>query len=133
MRPTLLLVTFLAATGLAAPTSGILDDVYGFSAELAEFYARVGKHISDLKRAGNPSPTCDLSKAALPAQASGLPAPPAGQKLLHVAVGRGTQVCILSSRPHVYSDSTLLFYRELTTTLRTTPAHSHHPMLNQWP
>ena len=37
------------------------------------------------------SATCDLSYAALPAEASGLPAVSAGLKLKHIAVGRGVQ------------------------------------------
>jgi hypothetical protein len=36
---------------------------------------------------------CNYSNISMPLWASSLPAPPAGQQLLHVAIGRGTLVC----------------------------------------
>lgn len=39
------------------------------------------------------SSTCDFSKARLPSTDEPLPSVPEGQKLLHVTIGRGIQVC----------------------------------------
>ncbi|KAJ9211501.1 hypothetical protein DTO166G4_6922 [Paecilomyces variotii] len=91
MRYLPVLVASLVASVAAAPSNIVRNNVYGYSAELAEFYTRVSHYIGEIRQASTASPTCDTSKIALPAQASGLPAPPAGQKVLHVAVGRGTQ------------------------------------------
>ncbi|KAN0079530.1 Protein of unknown function (DUF3455) domain containing protein [Elaphomyces granulatus] len=65
------------------------DDLYGFSDALAEYYSLVSRHIDNTNR--DSMPVCDLSKAELPSQASGLPPASAGQKLVYVAIGRGTQ------------------------------------------
>ncbi|KAL1882455.1 hypothetical protein Plec18167_002871 [Paecilomyces lecythidis] len=85
------LVVSLAANVAGAPSNIVRNNVYGYSAELSEFYSRVSHYIGEVRQASAVSPTCDTSKITLPAQASELPAPPAGQKVLHVAVGRGTQ------------------------------------------
>ncbi len=45
-------------------------------------------------KAGGASPTCDLSKAAMPVAPTPLPAP-SGLTLEHVALGRGVQVSLL--------------------------------------
>jgi len=68
---------------------GNFNNVYGFNDALAEYYSRVSRHIGNTNR-DSPS-VCDLSNTQLPPQASGLPAVPTGQNLVHVAVGRGTQ------------------------------------------
>ena len=109
MRYMPVLVASLVTTVVAAPANIVRNNVYGYSAELAEFYAKVSHHIGELRQAATASPTCDMSKIKLPAQASGLPSPAAGQKILHVAVGRGTQVFIsplpsLDLYSHVHSE-----------------------------
>jgi hypothetical protein len=71
---------------------GNFNGIYGFSDALADYYSRVSRHIENTNR--NSPPVCDLSSINLPAQASGLPAVPAGQNLVDIAIGRGTQVCL---------------------------------------
>lgn len=88
MRP-FIFSAVLLATSLAAPTN--LNGVYDFSNDLADFYSKVSHHINDAKDSAGSFASCDKSKIALPAHASGLPRPN-GQKPLYVAVGRGTQV-----------------------------------------
>ncbi|PLB48351.1 hypothetical protein P170DRAFT_456902 [Aspergillus steynii IBT 23096] len=96
MRPTLLFVTCLAVTSIAAPT--LFDHAYDYSDDMAGFLGKVSKHIDKLKDLMDTSTTCDASKIALPSFASELPSP-SGQKPLYVAVGRGTQnyTCATSS------------------------------------
>ncbi|GAQ10532.1 hypothetical protein ALT_7853 [Aspergillus lentulus] len=89
MRPFIVLFTWLTATAYAAPA--FFDNVYDYSDELAEFYSKVSHYIDDAKDVFTATTTCDPSKIALPAFASGLPSP-GNQKPLYVAVGRGTQV-----------------------------------------
>ncbi|KAL4895777.1 hypothetical protein BDV59DRAFT_173121 [Aspergillus ambiguus] len=83
-----LVLAGLTATSLAAPT--FFDDLYNYSDDMAGFLGRVSKHIEDAKDIFTSTSTCDPSKIALPAFASGLPSP-SDQKPLYVAVGRGTQ------------------------------------------
>lgn len=81
---TIALVLALAPAALiAAPTQTIES--------IALIIPRDGvspRSINQLDRAGA---TCDLSNAALPSDASGLPAVGSGLKLAHIAVGRGVQ------------------------------------------
>lgn len=86
MRSAIFLVATLASTSLGAPT-----DVCGFTNDLDEFYTKVGGLIESVTGELGQSTRCDKSKIALPEPASGLPSP-SGQKPLHVAIGRGTQV-----------------------------------------
>ncbi|EAW07410.1 uncharacterized protein ACLA_021190 [Aspergillus clavatus NRRL 1] len=88
MRPFILLSAWLTASAGAAPT--LFDNTYDYSDELGEFYGRVSKYIDSAKDAFAASMSCDTSRIALPAFASGLPSP-SSQKPLYVAVGRGTQ------------------------------------------
>ncbi|KAB8237290.1 hypothetical protein ETB97_007805 [Aspergillus alliaceus] len=85
----------LTAQIFAAPT--LYDDVYNYSNDLSEFLGRVSKHIEHSKDLLS-SATCDASRIELPAYASGLPSP-SDQRLLYVALGRGTQnyTCATSS------------------------------------
>jgi hypothetical protein len=86
------LVASMAVAAWAAPTeSNFNDEAYKFSPGLAEFYATVSQHIGDIGRSDANVP-CDISKAALPAQASGLPSPPTGSTIKYIALGTGTQV-----------------------------------------
>ncbi|KAK2739077.1 hypothetical protein FQN55_009610 [Onygenales sp. PD_40] len=80
----LILIASMACLTLAAPS--------GWSPDAAKFYSEVSKTI-DKARRDNPHvpPSCDLAQAVLPTTSQPLPAIPEGQKLLHVAVGRGVQ------------------------------------------
>jgi hypothetical protein len=85
------LLTVVAATATSALAAALnYNDIYNFSSELEEYYSRVGRHIDGLSELSDSA--CDVTKAMLPSQASQLPAVPAGQELMHVAIGRGTQV-----------------------------------------
>lgn len=88
MRPFIVLA-WLMATAFAAPF--FFDNIYDYSDELAEFYSKVSEYIGDAKDVYTATRTCDPSKIALPAYASGFPSPD-NQKPLYVAVGHGTQV-----------------------------------------
>ena len=83
----LFVVAVMASRALAAPTQPP-----PWSPDLAEFYSSVSKEIDLTRRTGSiPCNTqCDLSKAVMPSNS--LPPPTPGQKLLHVGIGRGTQV-----------------------------------------
>jgi hypothetical protein len=94
MRLNFLLVATMAVVACAAPTKTVYDDVYNFSPSLAEFYSKVSQYID--KFADGALPSCDVSKVALPAQASGLPSP-SNQTLKYVAIGRGTQVRLITN------------------------------------
>ncbi|KAE8378430.1 hypothetical protein BDV26DRAFT_261674 [Aspergillus bertholletiae] len=93
MRSTFVFITCLAAYSLAAPA--FFDNAYNYSNDLSEFLGRVSKHIEHSMDRLN-SAACDTSSIELPA--SGLPSP-SDQKLLYVALGRGTQnyTCATSS------------------------------------
>ncbi|KAE8151980.1 hypothetical protein BDV25DRAFT_151884 [Aspergillus avenaceus] len=86
MRPVLTIITCIAACSIAAPTW--LDDAYKFSDDMSEYLGRVSKYIERNRNAFSSS-ACDTSDAELPSFASGLPSP--SDKLLYVALGRGTQ------------------------------------------
>ncbi|KAI9932031.1 hypothetical protein ASPWEDRAFT_489058 [Aspergillus wentii DTO 134E9] len=88
MRSILFIITCLAATSIAAPT--LLNGLFNYSDDVAEFIGKVSKHIDNAKKSTGSSAVCDTSKIALPANASGLPSP-SGQKPIYVGVGRGTQ------------------------------------------
>ncbi|RHZ61017.1 hypothetical protein CDV55_102352 [Aspergillus turcosus] len=88
MRTFIVLSAWLMATAFAAPF--FFDNIYDYSDELAEFYSKVSEYIGDAKDVHTATRTCDPSKIALPAFASGLPSP-GNQKPLYVAVGHGTQ------------------------------------------
>lgn len=88
MRP-FLLVASLASAALAAPTGS--EDTCVFTDSMDYFYSEVGDLISSVMGTDGPYTECDKSKITLPDHASGL-ASPDGQKPLHVAIGRGTQV-----------------------------------------
>ncbi|RAQ55756.1 hypothetical protein AFGD_011217 [Aspergillus flavus] len=87
MRSTFVFIACITAYSFAAPA--FFDNAYNFSNDLSEYLGRVSKHIEHSKDILN-SATCDTSSVELPAQASGLPSP-SDQKLLYVALGRGTQ------------------------------------------
>ncbi|KAJ5091415.1 Protein of unknown function DUF3455 [Penicillium alfredii] len=82
------LLLCLAAVSLAAPT-GLFDDAYNYSGDLAKFYGKVSQYIHGSKNNGLFS-TCDTSKIALPGFASNLTSP-GDLKPMYVGVGRGTQ------------------------------------------
>ena len=95
MRSSFVFIACLTACSFAAPA--FFDNAYNFSNDLSEFLGRVSKHIEHSKDILS-SATCDTSSIELPAQASGLPSP-SGQKLLYVALGRGTQVSQIQLHP----------------------------------
>lgn len=82
-----LILASLATVAVAAPTSGVFNDVYNFDSSLEEFYTKVSTYIAQYTNGA--APTCDMSKVSLPS--SKLPAPKGSLK--YVAIGRGTQVC----------------------------------------
>ncbi|EEP77976.1 predicted protein [Uncinocarpus reesii 1704] len=82
------LILFLLAfslTALSMPTR--------WSADEAKFYSSISKEIQNIRKHGNDirRPGCELSDLKLPQSSKPLPNIPGGQKLLAVAVGRGTQ------------------------------------------
>lgn len=83
-------VAAVASAVWAAPTNPFYDKAYDFTPELEEFYSRISDYINNGKFGKGISQVCDASKVALPASASGLPAP--SGTLKYVAIGRGTQV-----------------------------------------
>ena len=83
----------LVAVSTAAPTN-FFDDVYDFSDGLLDYYSKVSQHIDRLRHTKTPV-SCDVSKIALPSYASGLTSPD-DLIPMYVAIGRGTQVCIVS-------------------------------------
>ena len=83
----------LAAISTAAPQN-FFDGAYDFSEELVEYFGKVSQYINRVQHTSQPSTTCDVSKISLPSFASSLPSPD-GLAPMYVALGRGTQVCIL--------------------------------------
>lgn len=83
---TLLALAALASTVISVPTR--------WTPEEANFYGRTDKEIENLKAHGGVKQSfeCDLSKVPLPKTSEPLPKAPDGQKLLAIAIGRGTQV-----------------------------------------
>ncbi|PGH00627.1 hypothetical protein AJ79_08142 [Helicocarpus griseus UAMH5409] len=79
----LLLLASMASMALAAPP--------GWSADTAKFYSGVSKEIRNARNSNRQQPQCDFTRAVLPSTDKPLPQVPEGQKLLHVAIGRGTQ------------------------------------------
>ncbi|KAH6644535.1 hypothetical protein C7974DRAFT_22516 [Boeremia exigua] len=78
-----LVLALAPATLLAAPTKTIDSIVH--------IIPRNGISPRMVDQMDKASSTCDLSNAALPSEASGLPAVGAGLKLSHIAIGRGVQ------------------------------------------
>lgn len=101
MMRMLLALLALALTAFAIPT--------GWSEEEAKFYSGVGKEIQRLRELGKFSHRkgCDLSDAKLPQAQQPLPDIPHGQKLLAVAVGRGTQVRYSRSQTFTWHRSSI--------------------------
>ncbi|KAF2997928.1 hypothetical protein E8E13_005287 [Curvularia kusanoi] len=77
------LVLALAPAALVAAPTQTIDSI-----ALVPRDAISPRMLNQLDRA---SATCDLTNAALPSEASGLPAVGSGLKLAHIAVGRGVQ------------------------------------------
>ena len=90
-----ILVLVGSALSRPAPTT-----TYNWSPALAEFYSVVDRHIQEARAAPNfpQPPACDLSQASMPVGPTPLPAPDAGTTLVHVAIGRGIQVCYPQAR-----------------------------------
>ncbi|KIW18829.1 hypothetical protein PV08_03118 [Exophiala spinifera] len=80
-------IACLATSVLAAPAPP--KGTFEWTPTLAGYMDVVFSYIQAAK-AGAPSPTCDLSKAAMPVAPTPLPTP-AGLTLDHVALGRGVQ------------------------------------------
>ena len=81
----------LATSILAAPAPP--KGTFEWTPTLAGYMDVVFQYIQQAK-AGGASPTCDLSKAAMPVAPTPLPTP-SGLTLEHVALGRGVQVSLL--------------------------------------
>ncbi|OAL39058.1 hypothetical protein AYO20_01809 [Fonsecaea nubica] len=86
MKYTMLLAS-LAPTLMAAP---LTRDAFEWTPTLAGYFDVVFQYMQQAKTPGSPSPTCDVSKAAMPIAPTPLPSP-SGLVLEHVAVGRGVQ------------------------------------------
>ncbi|KAK4215924.1 putative malate dehydrogenase [Rhypophila decipiens] len=96
MYASLLLVSALGAcSALAAPVTPDLKLAPSIDT-VSEYFNMLAATIKGVKP--GPVPVCDISKAKLPAGASGLAPPSAGFKIKHIALGRGTQnyTCDLS-------------------------------------
>ena len=78
----------MATTLLAAP---VAQNQFEWTPTLAGYFEVVFQYMQQAKAPGQPTATCDLSKAAMPVAPTPLPTP-AGLVLEHVAVGRGVQV-----------------------------------------
>jgi hypothetical protein len=99
----LAILAVLATTIVAAPTPTLPI----WTPRMANYFDAVFKHIEDARTRPGPMqpPVCDLSKAQMPVAPTALPAPD-GMALVHVAVGRGVQVCRTSTRAMVHSKAT---------------------------
>lgn len=84
-------VVSLLSTSIASAAPSA--DPYAWTPALADYYAKVSKHIEAARQAPSfPSPpACDLSNASPPPAPTPLPQPD-GLDLALVAVGRGVQV-----------------------------------------
>lgn len=104
MRSLIWIAASLVSTAVSLPTAAKSPEsaparrLFDWSPELAKYYSAVGKHISDSRSSSVFNPSCDLSNAEMPD--SELEAPDDGQRLLHVVIGRGTQVCSHISSSH---------------------------------
>jgi hypothetical protein len=90
-----LLVAAMATSIMAAPT----PQNFEWNPTLAGYFNVVFQYIQQAGQPGRPSPTCDLSRAAMPIAPTPLPTPPSSLVLDHVAIGRGVQVCLSSQTP----------------------------------
>ncbi|KAK2821829.1 hypothetical protein FQN49_007632 [Arthroderma sp. PD_2] len=91
MRFSILLSACMAIAGVRAAPAG-------WSPGSAKWYSEVGDYISKHANKGSlHQPTCDLTKAVLPSNPQ-LSEVPEDQKLLAVAIGRGTQNYTCSSQ-----------------------------------
>lgn len=81
---TIAVILALAPTTLLAAPTKTIDSI-------ALIIPRDGVSPRMIEQLEPAAATCDLSNAALPAEASGLPAVSDGLKLKHIAVGRGVQ------------------------------------------
>ncbi|KIW88160.1 uncharacterized protein Z519_11271 [Cladophialophora bantiana CBS 173.52] len=82
-----MLLASLAPTLMAAP---LTHDTFEWTPTLAGYFDVVFQYMQQAKSPGQPSATCDLSRAAMPIAPTPLPNP-TGLILEHVAVGRGIQ------------------------------------------
>lgn len=98
MHALLLLICCLASTAISRPTQ-VLESrgQSDWSTPAESFYSAVDNHVANITDQPNfpDPPSCDLAKALMPAAPTLLPSPGPGQVLRHVAIGRGTQVCVL--------------------------------------
>jgi hypothetical protein len=97
MHASLLLICYLTSTAVSRPTQVL--GARGESDRLApagNSYSAVDNHFANFTyQTSLPDPpSCDLGKALMPAAPTPLPTPGPGQVLRHVAIGRGTQVCV---------------------------------------
>lgn len=103
MRPSTFLLLALSTVTFAQPTIRARDsadknnnnDKFEWAPALEKYYRAVGKHVAEIRTTEDVSKilsTCDLTQAVQPVAPSPLPAPAAGLTLIHVALGRGTQV-----------------------------------------
>jgi hypothetical protein len=97
MHASLLLICYLISTAVSRPTQVL--GARGESDRLApagNSYSAFDNHFANFTyQTSLPDPpSCDLGKALMPAAPTPLPTPGPGQVLRHVAIGRGTQVCV---------------------------------------
>ena len=97
MQHTLLLLAALSS--LAASASIAPRENLDWPAPVLDYFSVVGRRVAAVKDSPNtPSPpVCNLAAATPPVAPTPLPSPSAGLAVYHVAIGRGTQVSILTS------------------------------------
>lgn len=83
-----LLLASMATSLMAAPVS---TNQFEWTPTLAGYFDVVFQYIQQAQAPGQPSVTCDLSRASIPIAPEPLPMP-SGLVLEHVAIGRGVQV-----------------------------------------
>ncbi|KAI9792474.1 MAG: hypothetical protein M1833_001087 [Piccolia ochrophora] len=91
------LLSTLAVTTYAHPTveqrGGSSNDRDSWVPAVRNYFEAVGKEVANIKNTPsfpNP-PACNLDRCQMPAAPTPLPPPSAGLKVVHVAIGRGTQ------------------------------------------
>ena len=99
MKASILTFSFFTALVVAAPALETRDqNGYPWTPALAGYYEKIAQYIQEARQVpGGPKPpSCNLASATLPVAPTPLPSPD-GLKLSFVALGRGIQVCQLTS------------------------------------
>ncbi|KAI9759700.1 MAG: hypothetical protein M4579_002177 [Chaenotheca gracillima] len=91
MRASPYVVLALSAMSSALPT--VSFEKRDLSDSIRDYFTAVGKHIEDIRSQPKIQlpMTCNLDKLIMPVANPALPAPATGNKVVHVAIGRGVQ------------------------------------------